>query len=244
MPDLHEGKRAPNGVVVATENLIYPELVGSDIGCGISAIGFHDTADRLRSSDLQELLKQLENHAARDGRYQMGTIGRGNHFMELARASSGQLWAVVHTGSRAMGQHITAHHLSWIDTAALQSHQGRTVMVHRKSANIATADRLSLIAGSMLVGSRIVQGLGNPDSLESSAHGAGRVLSRSQAADSLVARELSQCMKSVVWHERQAKQLVDESPKAYRDLHEVMAAQRDLVKTVDTLTPIMHDKRI
>lgn len=341
MPDVHEGKLVPNGVAVATEHLVYPELVGADIGCGISAIQFHETADRFHQSQLQELLQHLvraiptlkqsasvaDRHhgtieqlgtlssqrllqqSERDGRYQMGTLGRGNHFLELSKDSDARLWAVVHTGSRAMGQHITAYHSniakangdsclpsldtrqpegqaylsdmrwacnyatanrqailntladvlesrfgveieesSFIDSphnlAIDQQHQGRSLIVHRKSANIATEGRQSLIAGSMLAGTKIVVGLGHPDSLESSAHGAGRVMSRKLASQEITARQMTQSLKSVVWHESHAKRLVDESPRAYRDLHEVMAHQRELVKTVDTLLPLLNDKRV
>jgi tRNA-splicing ligase RtcB len=340
MPDIHEGKRVPNGVAVAAEHRIYPELVGADIGCGISAIAFRETADRFRQSELRELLHHLEKviptlkqpavvanqhhqtiqrlgslscerltqQAGRDGRYQLGTLGRGNHFLELSSDSSGRLWGVVHTGSRAMGQYITDYHLnlaagndghslpsldlrlpeglaylsdmqwacnyatasrqiilnrladllendfgigvdesSFIDSphniATVQTHQDRCVIVHRKSANIASPGRQGLIAGSMLVGTKIVIGLGHPDSLESSSHGAGRMMSRKQAAERLATRELTHCMRSVIWHDRLARRLIDESPKAYRELHEVMAAQRDLVKSIDTLVPLINDKR-
>ena len=54
---------------------------------------------------------ELASAAARDGRLELGTLGRGNHFLELQRDASDRLWAMVHSGSRAMGQHIMRHHL-------------------------------------------------------------------------------------------------------------------------------------
>jgi tRNA-splicing ligase RtcB len=340
MPDVHEGTTVPNGIVIATEHRVYPQLVGADIGCGISAIAFQETANRLRQPELRALLEKLKKaiptlkqpsavanqhhqsirrlgnlscdrltqQAGRDGRYQLGTLGRGNHFLELSKDSSGRLWGVVHTGSRAMGQYITDYHLnlasglddqplpsldirlpegqaymsdmewackyatanrqsvlngladllendfrievddsSFIDSphniATVQSHQDRNAIVHRKSANIASPCRPGLIAGSMLVGTKIVVGLGHPDSLQSSSHGAGRRLSRKQAAERLATREMIQSLRSVIWHDYLAKRLIDESPRSYRELHQVMAAQRDLVKSIDTLVPLLNDKR-
>lgn len=54
---------------------------------------------------------RLDKMASRDGRVQLGTLGRGNHFLEFQAAEDGGLWLLIHSGSRAMGQAITAHHL-------------------------------------------------------------------------------------------------------------------------------------
>ena len=58
----------------------------------------------------------LERRKNRDGRVQLGTLGRGNHFLEFQADPHGQLWIMIHSGSRAMGQAITAHHLSQAET--------------------------------------------------------------------------------------------------------------------------------
>jgi tRNA-splicing ligase RtcB len=55
---------------------------------------------------------RLEKLKGRDGRVQFGTLGRGNHFLEFQADEQGRLWAMVHSGSRAMGQAITAHHVT------------------------------------------------------------------------------------------------------------------------------------
>ncbi len=338
MPDVHLGKHVPNGIVVATRKLVYPELIGVDIGCGISAIRFQATVDRFSQDDLKSILKQvvsvvptlkhtsavarqhqqlienlgklnsqrLTKCAERDGRFQLGTLGRGNHFLELASDSKGMVWCVVHTGSRGMGRHITLHYLkhatvhaelsaldintpegrgyfsdmqwacryatvsrqlilnriadilearygitiemdSYIDSphniGVQQVHQKQQMLVHRKSANVATLDRQGLIAGSMLIGNLVVRGLANSDSLHSSAHGAGRKFSRTVAAETLSVKDLDRSMRGVIWHDHWAQKLIDESPYAYRNLNKVMAAQRDLVKTVEALKPFLNDKR-
>lgn len=59
--------------------------------------------------------EMLTRRALREGRYQCGTLGRGNHFLELQRDAQQQLWVLVHSGSRAMGQAITAHHVHQMD---------------------------------------------------------------------------------------------------------------------------------
>ena len=58
----------------------------------------------------------LERRKNRDGRVQLGTLGRGNHFLEFQADPDGQLWIMIHSGSRAMGQAITAYHLSQAET--------------------------------------------------------------------------------------------------------------------------------
>jgi len=340
MPDVHQGRTVPNGVVVATRRIVYPDLVGGDIGCGIAAIRFEARGDELRLEVLTTLLESLptaiptlkqprhraesnrpavaalgplaaaglERTAAREGAYQLGTLGRGNHFLELARDDTGRLWGVVHSGSRALGQSITAHHRgstlgtrgrvlrgldldtalgrdyfadmqwacryaaanraamlnaladlleagagigvepdSFIDsphnTATLEEHGGEPLIVHRKSANHAERGRLGIVAGSMAAGSRIVVGAGSTDALASSAHGAGRILSRTAANARITKADLDARMRGIVYRREWAQRFRDEAPQAYRMLHAVMQAQRDLVGTVHALVPILNDKR-
>lgn len=63
----------------------------------------------LADMELSDL--QLEKQKARNGRVQLGTLGRGNHFLEFQADQEGRLWFMLHSGSRAMGQAITSHHL-------------------------------------------------------------------------------------------------------------------------------------
>jgi tRNA-splicing ligase RtcB len=362
MPDVHQGRTVPNGVVVATRHVIYPELVGGDIGCGFAALRFDASADELtretreavleRLPDAVPTLKQprdrgmryrqvvealgplscprLATAAARDGAYQLGTIGRGNHFLELAADDKGVLWAIVHTGSRSIGQEITGWHLashaaeaglidaagtavgqaepagraspgrpsltglsidgpvgaaymadmewacryaaanraailnaladvleamagigvdasSFIDsphnTVTREEHNGEMLIVHRKSANQAAAGRQGIIAGSMAAGSRLTIGLGHADALASSGHGAGRLMSRTVASERIRPRDLVARMGGITFHRKWAQRIRDEAPQAYRDLHDVMQSQRDLVRTERVLVPILNDKR-
>lgn len=142
MADAHLANEVCVGCVLATSQLIYPAAIGGDIGCGMLAIAFDAEADFIGQTQAQQILQHLskavpiikqsqpqqlpfsdslschslEQQAQRDGRYQLGTLGRGNHFLELQQCSeSGQLWLMVHTGSRGMGPAIRDHHLAHAD---------------------------------------------------------------------------------------------------------------------------------
>jgi tRNA-splicing ligase RtcB (3'-phosphate/5'-hydroxy nucleic acid ligase) len=141
MPDVHLAQDVCIGAVVATRQVIYPAAVGGDIGCGMAALAFDVAASSIDNEqaagtilkglyefvpgnkhrqprDLPAELEslplsdsRLRRIAQRDGRVQLGTLGRGNHFLELQADQDGRLWVLIHSGSRAMGQAITAHHV-------------------------------------------------------------------------------------------------------------------------------------
>ncbi|MBX3422194.1 MAG: RtcB family protein [Pirellulaceae bacterium] len=127
--------------------------------------------------------------------------------------------------------------------AQTESHSGQQLIVHRKSANWAPADCRGLIAGSMATGTLIVVGRGKPDSLCSSAHGAGRAMSRTEAAQRIEHRQLTGLMSDITYRQDWANLLRDEAPQAYKDLRLVMQAQHDLVRIERHLKPILNDKR-
>jgi tRNA-splicing ligase RtcB (3'-phosphate/5'-hydroxy nucleic acid ligase) len=145
LPDVHLADDVCVGVALATNRLIYPAAVGSDIGCGMAAIRFDADAGLLATeeaagtvlagltrgvpalkhsaatapTELPSALAnaplshpRLEKLKSRDTRLQFGTLGRGNHFLEFQADEQEQLWLMVHSGSRSMGQTITAHHVA------------------------------------------------------------------------------------------------------------------------------------
>ncbi|MFM7977665.1 MAG: RtcB family protein [Pirellula sp.] len=132
---------------------------------------------------------------------------------------------------------------SYIDSphnfARIENHFGHELIVHRKSANSARKGEVAIIPGSMVSGSRIVVGKGNPQSLCSSSHGAGRTMSRSEAFGILQVKDFKAIMGSIVYPKEHARRLLDESPAVYRSLSQVMQAQQDLVSTRDTLRTIL-----
>jgi tRNA-splicing ligase RtcB len=140
MPDAHLGIGATVGSVIPTRDAIIPAAVGVDIGCGMVAVETDLTAEDL-PDDLDPLMPRLERaipagvgrgHDRRteagerwlaahghpfDDRQekktieQFGTLGSGNHFACVALAPGGQVWSVVHSGSRGIGNQLATRHI-------------------------------------------------------------------------------------------------------------------------------------
>jgi tRNA-splicing ligase RtcB len=100
---------------------------------------------------------------------------------------------------------------------------------------------MGIIPGSMATGTFIVEGLGNPASFSSASHGAGRRMSRGQARRELDRAGLTEAMSGKAWND-DAESLIDEDPRAYKPIEDVMAAQADLVRVVHTLTQVLNYK--
>lgn len=112
--------------------------------------------------------------------------------------------------------------------------------IHRKGATHAEEGMLGVIPGNMRDGSFIVKGKGNPDSLCSSSHGAGRVLSRKKAKNTLHINDFRNTMSGITANV--AKGTLDESPMAYKDIFEVMENQKDLVEVIAHVKPLINIK--
>lgn len=246
--------------------------------------------------------------------HHMGTLGTGNHFIELCLDTEDNVWVMLHSGSRGVGNRIGSYfiekakkdmerwfinlpdkNLAYIpegsdlfadyveavewaqdfarsnreammdavitamtetlttpfsitETAvnchhnyiARENHFGANVIVTRKGAVRARKGDLGIIPGSMGAKSFIVRGLGNKESFCSCSHGAGRKMSRTQAKkeisleDHIAATEGIECRKDA--------DVIDESPRAYKDIDAVMAAQSDLVEVVATLRQFLNVK--
>jgi len=140
MPDVHLAEDVCIGTVLATNGMIYPAAVGGDIGCGMAAVKLSDPASPLGRVEAARVLQALgarvpvlkhpapavlppdldpeqathptlARHLEHDGRHQLGTLGRGNHFLELQSDEAGGLWLMLHSGSRSFGQAVRDHHL-------------------------------------------------------------------------------------------------------------------------------------
>ncbi len=132
MPDAHQGFGMPIGGVLATRDTIIPNAVGVDIGCGMLAcktklqeisrdeikkvlgivrrivpVGFNHRKTPL---DINEPPAQrhapIANEEYESARYQVGTLGGGNHFIEIQRGSDGCIWYMIHSGSRNIGKKV------------------------------------------------------------------------------------------------------------------------------------------
>ena len=132
---------------------------------------------------------------------------------------------------------INCHH----NYTTREQHHGRPVWLTRKGAIRARTGDLGVIPGSMGAASYIVEGLGNPASYCSCSHGAGRRMSRAAARRELDRQGLVDVMAGKAWN-GDAETLIDEDPRAYKDIDAVMEAQQDLVTIKHRLRQILNYK--
>lgn len=372
MPDAHTGYTLPIGAVIKSNGKIFPSYVGYDIGCGMSAI--RTNVNQFSKDDLvslkSEILKSIPlgrdthkrrmklprayeclsdaaeevfNHLADR---QIGTLGGGNHFIEIGTDNDGFLNVVIHSGSRGVGKQIAEFFMrqaavedtdkeryekefelknTWRSVnpekwenlknefclkrtksrigGDFEGHYGfdlnskwgqiylndmnqalqfaldnRKTMIdeivncikgvfktqnvqtsrfinrnhnhaevvdgqyviHRKGATHAEDGMLGVIPGNMRDGSFIVMGKGNNESLCSSSHGAGRILSRRAAKEQLNIDEFHKSMEGIVTNHNNGT--IDEAPNAYKNIFDVMKQQEELVQVIDRITPVLNIK--
>lgn len=165
MPDCHVGYGMPIGGVVACKDAVIPNAVGVDIGCGMCAVqtGFPaNEIDRRMITDCLDRVKQQvplgEGHGHRhpqewehfdelpdwlDGRARdlafrnLGSLGGGNHFIEMQAGNDGNLWLMLHSGSRNLGYRIAEHH-----------HKKAMDLCDRSGISLSTPDLAYLEVGS------------------------------------------------------------------------------------------------
>jgi tRNA-splicing ligase RtcB len=240
----------------------------------------------------------------------MGSLGGGNHFIELCLDENQDVWVMLHSGSRGIGNRIGQFFIEsarkemerhfiqlpdrdlaylvegsalfddyleavgWAQDYAMENrrsmmslvlkalarhlppfaltqeainchhnyvarehHYGADVWVTRKGAIRAGAGELGIIPGSMGARSYIVRGKGDPESLCSCAHGAGRKMSRNEAQRHFTVEDLKRQTAGVEC--RKDGGVLDEIPGAYKDIDTVMANQADLVEVVHTLKQVL-----
>ncbi len=248
----------------------------------------------------------------------LGTLGGGNHFIEIQAGEDGLVWLMIHSGSRHLGNVIARFHntvacslneewhartpgkdlaflpadspegrtyirdmnfaLSYAmenrrrimdrfmtafasvfphaefeaavnihhNYAALEHHFGKEVWVHRKGATSAKQGEKGIIPGSMGTPSFLVEGLGNPESFMSCAHGAGRTMGRLAATRTLTPQACDNAMEGIVYDRwskvRRGKSKgrydLGEAPQAYKDIDAVIRAQLDLIIPLHKLHPL------
>ncbi len=123
-----------------------------------------------------------------------------------------------------------------------ERHGDSDLWVHRKGAMSAKLGEPGVLPGSMGSLSFHVVGRGHEDALCSSAHGAGRVLSRTEARWQVTGEDLCRQMTGVWYDFRKADRLRDEAPCAYKDIRSVLRAQKEMVKVIRTLRPVLNYK--
>lgn len=128
---------------------------------------------------------------------------------------------------------VNCHH----NYVSREEHYGQNVIVTRKGAVSAQRGQLGIIPGSMGARSYIVRGLGNEESFCSCSHGAGRVMSRTKAKKLVSLDEHVKATEGVEC--RKDKDVIDETPAAYKSIDSVMEAQKDLVEIMYTLKQVV-----
>lgn len=344
MPDCHAGMGMPIGGVLPTKDVVIPNAVGVDIGCGMRAVKTNVLAEMIEEDFLRKIIMRgirkriplgMDHHKEpQDEKFlpegfdvdkmevvkrqyvsihrQVGTLGGGNHFIELQRDGEGWLWIMIHSGSRNLGKQVGDYYnkrAKWFNElyyskvepelllpflplktpeftdywnemnyciafakcnrslmmerieeviddalpnvefepaidiahnyAAWENHFGHNCIVHRKGAVRAREGEIGIIPGSMGTSSYIVEGLGNPDSFMSSSHGAGRLMSRTQARNTLdLEDEIRKMNAKGIVHGLRSQSDLDEASGAYKDIDRVIALESDLVKIKTRLEPV------
>lgn len=341
MPDAHIGYGMPIGGILALKDAVCPNAVGVDIGCGMGFVPTTLTTDQVTKENLEKVIHQimrsvptgfnkhkqpqptpdflkdphLPPHFDKEvdkARYSIGTLGGGNHFINLMKDDQGKIYVMLHSGSRHFGFSIANYYhklaqqrcadrnlplpasdLAYLDTespagqeyiyamnlaldfarenrrrmmdvvqaeldrhfgnvefgqpinthhnyAALETHFGEEVWIHRKGAIRAEKDEPVIVPGSMATPSYIGVGLGNPDGFNSCAHGAGRIIGRKEAKRRYTIEDILKDIaeQGIVLGQVSHKDLAEEARFSYKDIEEVVKGQKDLAKMELKLFPI------
>lgn len=245
--------------------------------------------------------KQILNTIKTMGPSQLGTLGGGNHFIEIGTVGE-EIWLIVHSGSRALGHNLATHYMKIAAKGkkieqsfplSIESKEGKEYLavqdfclefallnrqemalravsaiekvldlkiktqlwvnnhhnhvvkegqlyVHRKGATPAHKGERGVIPANMRDGVLLVLGKGNKKFLNSSSHGAGRVMSRKSAKQQYTLSDLALAMKGIT--SSVSEDIIDEIPMAYKDIHAVMSAQKDSVSVVKHIHTLINWK--
>lgn len=302
MPDVHTGMGSTIGTTMTITDKVVPGMVGVDIGCGMETVEIEEREidfERLDSLirreipagfnirkhphpyhtqiDLEAL--KVRNKVKLDrARLSIGTLGGGNHFIEVAKSDDGRLFVVVHSGSRHLGSEVAMHYQkeavkaqrenralhkdhAYVEGALFEDYlhdmtliqrfaklnrkamidvilQGMNLtpveefttvhnyieadsMILRKGAVSAKAGEKLLIPINMRDGSLVCEGKGNDDWNQSAPHGAGRLLSRTEARGVLRLDEFKEQMEGI-YTTSVSNRTLDEAPSAYKDAEDII----------------------
>ncbi|MCL1892706.1 MAG: RtcB family protein [Holophagaceae bacterium] len=323
MPDAHAGMGCTIGTTMTLKDKVVPNLVGVDIGCGMETALLKD-----RRVELSQLDKAIHEHIPsgfstratphhfngeidlaklkcakhvdlKRAELSIGTLGGGNHFIELDKDEDGNLYIVIHSGSRNLGKQVCEHYqnaaadalnrkgkgadrvLAYLEGGLLDDYlhdmaivqlyadlnrrammkelqkrvkfkiteQFTTVhnyidldsMILRKGAISAKEGERVLIPMNMRDGSLICIGKGNPDWNYSAPHGAGRIMSRTAAKQSITLSQYEKAMEGI-YSSTVNKSTIDEAPFAYKPMEEIVANIHNTADIIKTIRPLFNFK--
>lgn len=265
-----------------------------------------------RLANKRGLLAAQHDSLRERARIQFGTLGSGNHFVEVCEDEEGKVWLLLHSGSRGIGNVLATAHVKeakafcqendiqveddefsyvvegsrqyreylddmlwaqayayaqreammdglmvavqrevgerWSELARINCHhnyaeiQPDGSVLTRKGAIEATAGTMGVIPGSMGAATYIVRGRGNAEAYHSSPHGAGRLLGRKVAYQTLDLAAFKAEMASKTWLDQDAENLLDEAPAAYKPIAQVMGDSASLVDPVTVISQFINYK--
>ena len=322
MPDVHSGAGCVIGTTMTISDKVVPNLVGVDIGCGMYTVklgridldlekldrvinreipaGFKIRKTKHRyAADINLAKLKCRKHVDLDrGYHSLGTLGGGNHFIEVNKDSNDCLYLVVHSGSRHLGLQVAEyyqklayqklkhkvnvprdlaylegqdfddylHDMDLMQKYAVLNRQAiadvileamelkgldafTTIhnyidlkhMILRKGSISAQKGEQILIPINMRDGSILAEGKGNPEWNYSAPHGAGRIMSRTQARKVLSLSEFKEEM-SGIYSTSIGRSTLDEAPMAYKPIDEILENIGDTASIIDILKPIYNFK--
>jgi tRNA-splicing ligase RtcB len=339
MPDVHAGAGCTIGTTMTITDIVVPNMVGVDIGCGIETVKIEnesidfDELDYLIRSEIPSgrdirktphenikeidlsMLKCKDNVDLHRGRLSIGTLGGGNHFIEVGKDKEEKIYIAVHSGSRNIGFQVARYYqnagfkvlknkiksysklktksskkkvlsnipkdLAFVegelfhdylnDMGIMQKYADinrRAIMdiiiekmklkpvdrfstIHnyidienmilRKGAVSANLNEKFLVPINMRDGSLVCIGKGNKDWNYSAPHGAGRVLSRTQACKSLNLKEYKSEMSSV-YSTTVGQDTLDEAPMAYKSMEYISRMIEPTAEIIDRIVPVYNFK--
>ena len=357
MPDVHSGKGCTIGTTMTIKDKACPNIVGVDIGCGMLTVKLQDKEidfegldkvchfipsgknvwdGRIERFDLTKLHCYRDLKDTRRLQRSLGTLGGGNHFIEVDISSNGTYYLIIHSGSRNLGKQVAEYY----QQLAIELHQGKeeyfkerdriikeyksqgrrkeiqsalkklrnnfkakaleipedicwlygeflgdylydveicqnfakrsrekmaeiilnktgltaidsfhTIhnyidtdeMILRKGAIAAHKDEKILIPINMRDGSIIALGRGNKEWNYSAPHGAGRLMSRTQAKERLDLEEYKKSMEGI-YTTSVNEQTLDEAPMAYKSIDDIIDVIKDSVDIIDIMKPVYNFK--
>lgn len=332
MPDTHAGAGCVIGFTQKIEDKVVPNLVGVDIGCGMLVLkvtkDFIMDLPKLDKVIHQKIPSGPEHRQSKHPYcenvhideikapinteklyFSIGTLGGGNHFIEVDADDAGDYYIVIHSGSRHLGKEVATYYqneaikyhenqrklssnmsfsipneLAYLEGELMQNYlydmnlaqeyalwnreamlkviidelgiKKRHILdkfctVHnyinmkdlilRKGSISLHKDELAIIPINMREGSLIVRGKGNPDWNCSGPHGAGRLMSRSKAKESLKMEDYKEAMKGI-YTTCVSTATIDESPMAYKPIDEIIENIQDTAEIVNIIKPIYNFK--
>lgn len=357
MPDVHAGKGCTVGTTMTVTDKVCPNIVGVDIGCGMYTVRLNEEVldfekideaahyipsgmavwpGRIERFDLTDLRCYRALRDARRLERSLGTLGGGNHFIEIDRAADGVFYLVIHSGSRNLGKQVAEFYqqlavdlhmgkeqyfrdrdelirtfkaegrkteiqaalkelrrnfeakaldapddLCWLYGAYLEDYlhdveicqafarrnrekmaeiilerTGMTggdafhtihnyidtdEMILRKGAIAAHAGEKVLIPINMRDGAVIAVGRGNPDWNYSAPHGAGRIMSRSRAKETLSLDEYKATMAGI-YTTSVNEATLDEAPMAYKAIGDIIDVIKESVDVIEIMKPVYNFK--